>query len=70
MRTPAPTPPVKQFESSPRQLGRLHRLYHEQLTLNKKLMVAIEHTIGWVESTGGCEESIRMLRQAMSEVKS
>ena len=68
MRTPAPKPPAKRFVLASGRRG-LHRLYHEQLTLNKTT-VAMEHTIGWVESTGGCEESIRMLRQAMSEVKS
>ncbi|RZG05527.1 hypothetical protein EXT48_08310 [Pseudoalteromonas sp. CO348] len=67
---PAPKAPVRTFMSSPRQLGRLNRLYQEQLELNTKLTRAIEQTIGWVESTGGCDESIRMLRVALGEVKS
>ncbi|WP_440056108.1 hypothetical protein ACSLBF_08145 [Pseudoalteromonas sp. T1lg65] len=62
--------PVRTFMSTPRQLGKLNRLYQEQLELNAKLTRAIEQTIGWVESTGGCEESIRMLRLALGEVKS
>ncbi|MCG7552100.1 hypothetical protein [Pseudoalteromonas sp. Of11M-6] len=68
--TPKVKAPVRTFMSSPRQLGRLNRLYQEQLELNAKLTRVIEQTIGWVESTGGCEESIRMLRVALGEVKS
>lgn len=68
--TPTPKAPVRTFMSTPRQLGRLNRLHQEQLELNAKLVCAIEQTIGWVESTGGCEESIRMLRLALGEVKS
>ncbi|WP_199525237.1 hypothetical protein [Pseudoalteromonas sp. bablab_jr011] len=38
---------------------------------NKQILIdGIQQTIGWVESTGGCEESIRMLRKALSEVRS
>ncbi|WOC25882.1 hypothetical protein LY624_15070 [Pseudoalteromonas sp. N1230-9] len=38
---------------------------------NKQILIdGIHQTIGWIESTGGCEESIRMLRKALSEVRS
>jgi len=42
----------------------------KELKNNRILKDAILQTIGFVESTGGCEESIRMLRKALSEVHS
>ena len=45
-----------------------YHAFKKQKEINEKLMDAINATIGWVESTGGCEESIRMLRKAISEV--
>ena len=64
------SPMNKQHIVHGRNNGRLYAAYQEQLEINKKLLSAINQTIGWVESTGGCEESIRMLRKAISEVKS
>ncbi len=42
----------------------------KELKNNRILKDAILQTIGFVESTGGCEESIRMLRKALTEVNS
>jgi hypothetical protein len=42
----------------------------KELKNNRILKDAILQTIGFIESTGGCEESIRMLRKALSEVHS
>lgn len=42
----------------------------KELKNNRILKDAILQTIGFVESTGGCEESIRMLRKALTEVQS
>ena len=61
---------VKQHVVHARSNGRVYAAYQEQLEINKKLLSAINQTIGWVESTGGCEESIRMLKKALLEVQS
>lgn len=59
----------KQVLVSARQQGRCYAAYQAQLEINIMLMQAINQTIGWVESTGGCEESIRLLREVRDEVQ-
>lgn len=66
--TPKPTIRNTQSQGKSQVFNLSYKLSKE--LKNKQILIdGIHQTIGWIESTGGCEESIRMLRKALSEVR-